>query len=209
MKQLCTWLALACAVCTASAQTQQQPSTLRPSVRLVFAGDTTLDSDPGEWIAKGNDPFHSFAPLFAQADVRLLNLECVVATTGAALPKNYTFRAHPRVLQTLKRHVDGVTLANNHSGDYGRTAFAEMLRLLQNHSLAQACGGMDLGEAHTPWIVERHGLRIAILSYSEFMPRSYEADSHAPGVAWPVPARRQGAAGPGGKSPARGRRQAG
>ena len=185
MKRLCTRLALACMTCmafTTLAQTSSAPP--RNHVRLIFAGDTTLDSSPGEWIRQGHDPLQSFSQLFAQADVRLLNLECVVATTGEALPNNYTFRAHPRVLHTLKRHVDGVTLANNHSGDYGRQAFAEMLGLLSAHHLAQAGGGMNLGEAHTPWIVERNGLRIAILSYSEFMPRSYEADSDAPGIAW-------------------------
>lgn len=185
MKQLGTWIVLAWVLTLTAGTSSAQPHPVtRKNVSLVFAGDTTLDSSPGEWIRQGHNPLQSFSQLFAQADVRLLNLECVVATKGKALPKNYTFRAHPRVLQTLKRHVDGVTLANNHSGDYGREAFAEMLGLLSKHQLAQAGGGMNLAQAHTPWIVERNGLRIAILSYSEFMPRSYEADSDAPGIAW-------------------------
>ena len=134
--------------------------------------------------AEGGDPLASFAPLFAQADVRLLNLECAVATRGSALDKHYTFRAHPRVLPVLKRHVDAVTLANNHSGDFGREAFVEMLGLLKQHGIAAVGGGHNLQQAHTPWIVERQGLRLAILSYNEFMPRSYEADAQAAGVAW-------------------------
>lgn len=154
------------------------------AVTLVFAGDTTLDDEPGELIARGGDPLASFASLFAQADLRIANLECVVATSGHAGNKNYTFRAHPRVLPVLRRHLDGVTLANNHSGDYGHAAFAEMLGLLRGAGLAQAGGGMNLREAHSPWIVERHGLRIALLSYNEFMPRSFEADHDAPGIAW-------------------------
>jgi len=153
-------------------------------VSLVFAGDTTLDDEPGALVERGGDPLAGFAPLFAQADIRIANLECVVATTGQAGHKNYTFRAHPRVLPVLKRHLDGVTLANNHSGDYGREAFAQMLGLLRQAGLAQAGGGMNLAEAHTPWIVERHGLRIALLSYNEFMPRSFEANHDAPGIAW-------------------------
>ena len=161
---------------TASAQAQQ--------VSLVFAGDTTLDDDAGALIARGGDPLAPFAALFASADLRIANLECVVATTGQPAAKNYTFRAHPRVLPVLRRHLDGVTLANNHSGDYGRAAFAQMLGLLREHGLGQAGGGMNLAQAHTPWIVERQGLRIAILSYNEFMPRRFEADHDAPGVAW-------------------------
>ena len=153
-------------------------------VSLLFAGDTTLDDDAGALIARGGDPLAPFAALFAGADIRLANLECVVATTGSPGSKNYTFRAHPRVLPVLRRHLDGVTLANNHSGDYGREAFAQMLGLLREHGLGQAGGGMNLAQAHTPWIVERQGLRIAILSYNEFMPRSFEADHDAPGIAW-------------------------
>ena len=170
-------LAAALAALVASHTAAQQ-------VSLVFAGDTTLDDDAGALIARGGDPLAPFAALFAGADLRIANLECVVATTGAPGRKNYTFRAHPRVLPVLRRHLDGVTLANNHSGDYGREAFAQMLGLLREHDLGQAGGGMNLAQAHTPWIVERQGLRIAILSYNEFMPRSFEADHDAPGIAW-------------------------
>jgi poly-gamma-glutamate synthesis protein (capsule biosynthesis protein) len=153
-------------------------------VSMVFAGDTTLDDEVGAWIAQGGDPLADFADLFADADLRLANLECVVATVGSAGRKNYTFRAHPRVLPVLRRHLDGVTLANNHSGDFGHEAFAQMLGLLRQAGLAQAGGGLNLSQAHAPWIVERRGLRIAILSYNEFLPRSFEAGHDTPGIAW-------------------------
>lgn len=157
---------------------------LAQEVSLMFAGDIVLDDTAGAMIARGDDPFADFAALFASADIRIGNLECVVATTGTAGDKNYTFRAHPRTLPVLKRHFDAVALANNHSGDFGRVAFAEMLGLLKKEGLAQFGGGMNLSEAHSPLLVERHGLRIALLGYNEFMPRSFEADHNAPGVAW-------------------------
>ncbi|MBI2754869.1 MAG: CapA family protein [Betaproteobacteria bacterium] len=162
---------------TAAAQTAD-------AVRLVFAGDVVLDDSAGELIERGGDPFADFGSVFSAADIRIANLECVVATTGSAGDKNYTFRAHPRTLPVLKRHFDALALANNHSGDFGREAFAEMLGLLKNAGLSQFGGGHNLSEAHTPLIVERKGLRIALLGYSEFMPRSFEADFDAPGVAW-------------------------
>ena len=59
-----------------------------------------------------------------------------------------------------------------------------MLGLLQQSGLAQFGGGHNLSQAHTPLIIERRGLRIALLGYSEFMPRSFEADFDAPGIAW-------------------------
>ena len=44
--------------------------------------------------------------------------------------------------------------------------------------------GIDATEAHKPLILERNGLRIALLGYVEFKPRSFEAGAHLPGVAW-------------------------
>jgi poly-gamma-glutamate synthesis protein (capsule biosynthesis protein) len=153
-------------------------------VTLVFAGDIVLDDVAGAMIERGEDPFGGFRDFFAKADIRIGNLECVVATTGSAGDKNFTFRAHPRTLPVLKRHFDALALANNHSGDYGREAFAEMLTLLPAAGLQYFGGGRNLKEAHAPLILERKGLRIALLSYNEFMPRSFEADFDAPGIAW-------------------------
>ncbi len=154
------------------------------TISLLFVGDVVLDGQPGQAIAQGIDPFAAFAARFASADVRIANLECVVATTGTAADKNYTFRAHPRTLPILKQHFDAVSIANNHSGDFGRGAFSEMLGLLDAHGIGHFGGGNSQHEAHTPLIIERKGIRIALLGYDEFMPRSFEADANAAGVAW-------------------------
>ena len=98
--------------------------------------------------------------------------------------KPYTFRADPRTLPVLKRHFDAVSLANNHSGDFGKAAFAEQLALMDKAGLPYFGGGRDATAAHAPWIVERNGVRIALLGYVEFKPRSFEADASRPGVAW-------------------------
>ncbi len=153
-------------------------------VSLVFAGDIVLTGQPGKLIAAGRDPFEGVAAILRGADIRVGNLECVVATTGEPEDKIFTFRADPHTLSVLKRHFDAVSVANNHSGDYGRTAFAEMLDLLDHAGIARFGGGHDLAEAHKPLIIERKGLRIALLGYNEFMPRSFEADADAPGTAW-------------------------
>ena len=186
-KALAAWLCALSLFVTPLAQAagaSRAKPTPSPTVSLVFAGDSVLDADAGELIAQGGDPFASFASYFADADIRITNLECVVATQGSAGDKMFTFRAHPRVIPVLQRHFDAVTLANNHSGDFGPEAFAEMLNLLQNAGLAQVGGGMNLRQAHAPLVFERKGLRIAVLSYNEFQPRSFEANHNVPGTAW-------------------------
>ena len=154
-------------------------------VSLVFAGDTVLDDSAGKLIENGGDPFSEFAAYLGQADIRITNLECVISTRGEpGSDKTYTFNAHPRVIPVLQKHFDAVTLANNHSGDFGTVAFADMLDLLSQAGLAQAGGGKNLKQAHTPLVFHRRGLRIAVLSYNEFHPRSFEAGFDIPGVAW-------------------------
>lgn len=143
-----------------------------------------FDERPGKLIKKGIDPFAPFADILHSADFRIGNLECVVATTGAARDKPYTFRAHPRVLPILKRHFTALSLANNHSGDFGPVAFREMLDLLDREGLLYFGGGRNLSDAHAPLLLERNGLRIALLGFNEFLPRSFEADFDKPGIAW-------------------------
>ena len=169
---VCLWLGLSISAYAAK------------EVSLVFAGDTVLDDTAGKIIEQGGDPFSDFSDYFAGADIRITNLECVVSTRGQANDKMYTFQAHPRVIHVLQKHFDAVTLANNHSGDFGPDAFAQMLSLLKEAGLAQVGGGMNLKDAHTPLVFTRNGLRIAVLSYNEFHPRSFEAGFDIPGVAW-------------------------
>jgi poly-gamma-glutamate synthesis protein (capsule biosynthesis protein) len=162
----------------------QKPSA-QPSVSIAFVGDILLDELPGKLIKRGIDPFKQFAAILDTADIRVGNLECVVATRGTAEPnKPFTFRAHPRTLKVLKHHFDAVALANNHSGDFGPIAFSEMLTLLERNHIAYFGGGQNLAQAHVPLLIDRNGLRIALLGYNEFFPRSFEADHDKPGIAW-------------------------
>ena len=176
------WCAAACLAQPAS----DAPATAAPAhVSISFVGDILLADTPGRLVRKGVDPLAPFDPILRSVDIRVANLECVVATTGSPEPrKPWTFRAHPRTLTMLRRHIDAVSLANNHSGDYGPIAFAEMLTLLQRQHIGYFGGGMDLAHAHAPLIIERNGLRLALLGYNEFFPRSFEADFDKPGIAW-------------------------
>jgi poly-gamma-glutamate synthesis protein (capsule biosynthesis protein) len=153
-------------------------------VTVMFVGDVMLDERPGKLIKNGLDPFAPFAEILGSSDFQVGNLECVVATTGTPVKKTYTFRAHPRVLKVLKRHFTALSIANNHTGDFGSEAFVEMLDLLKREELPYFGGGRNLVEAHAPLLLSKNGIKIALLGYNEFLPRSFEADFDRPGVAW-------------------------
>ena len=127
-------------------------------VDVTFVGDVMVAGTPGELIARGADPLGKVARLLDRGSLRIANLECVVATTGAALDKPFTFRADPITIPYLQRHFDALSVANNHSGDFGKDALAEQFRLLEAARLPYFGGGADLTAAHRPWIVERPGI---------------------------------------------------
>lgn len=157
------------------------------SATLLFAGDIMLAETAGDMIARGEDPFQYVTEAMKTADVTIGNLECVVATKGEPIKgKLFTFRAHPRVLPVLKQHFDVLSLANNHTGDFGHDAFIEQLDLLDQNQMKHVGGGRNCVEARTPRIIEVKGIRIALLAYNGFMPREFEAGPSWPGVAWAV-----------------------
>jgi hypothetical protein len=154
-------------------------------VTLLFAGDLMLADGPGQTIARGGDPLAPFAAILDAADYRIGNLEVPVATGGQAhASKITTFRADPRVLTVLHGRFEAVSLANNHSGDYGHDAFGKTMQHLANAGIAYFGGGHNLAEAHRPLWIEKNGLKIAVLGYNEFKPRAFEAGANWPGVAW-------------------------
>jgi poly-gamma-glutamate capsule biosynthesis protein CapA/YwtB (metallophosphatase superfamily) len=171
----------------------------KPELRMLFVGDMMLDELPGKVIKQGKDPFAAFKAQFNLADLRFGNLECVIGdddnkpkssnssgdTNSAKREiKPYTFRAHPRVLKNLKKYFSAVSLANNHTGDFGPVGMQLMLTLLEKNQMPYFGGGRDLRAAHAPYVVEAKGRRIAILAYSDIFPRSFEALEDRPGVAW-------------------------
>ena len=153
-------------------------------IRMVFVGDVMLADTPGKLIRTGKDPFRYFGTELRDADLTIGNLECVISAKGRAIDKPYTFRAPKRALPLLKKYFSAVSVANNHTGDFGKAAFADMLDTLDKHEIPFFGGGRHLRDAHQPFIREIKGKRIGILAYNGFFPRSFEASDKTPGSAW-------------------------
>jgi poly-gamma-glutamate capsule biosynthesis protein CapA/YwtB (metallophosphatase superfamily) len=173
----CLFFALVCAV---------RAETRSSSLSLVFSGDIMLADGPGKAMARGVDPFAEFAAILKDADAAIGNLECVISTTGAPVKKPWTFQASPEVLPVLAKHFNAVSLANNHTGDYGHAAFLQQLGLLEKQRLHYFGGGRDCAAARRPLLLKIKGRTIALLGYNDFKPRSFEAGPDWPGVAWSV-----------------------
>lgn len=155
------------------------------SIRLTFVGDVMLADGPGKVIARGEDPLKAVASFLENTDFAIGNLECPVSTVGTPMAgKPVTFQAHPRVLESLKKRFYGLALSNNHSGDYGLKSFEQTMNNIKSAGLKYFGGGKNLSEAHLPLWIDYKNIRIAVLGYDEFKPRSFEAGPNWPGVAW-------------------------
>ena len=145
-------------------------------MKLALTGDVMLGRLVDQHIIRNRDiePEHVWGEtlqLLRNADFRLINLECVIANSGRPWrewKKAFHFRAHPRAVKTLKvAGVDFVSLANNHSLDYGAEALAECIELLEKAAIIHAGAGKGKVEAQRPATLEKNGKSVAIVSLTD------------------------------------------
>lgn len=159
-------------------------SLTKADVQIVLVGDVLPHNKAETLLRAGQSPFGDFSLDLVGADVSIGNLECVISSTGKKEQKPFTFRASPRVLPGLKKHFTAMSIANNHTVDYGTSAFVDMLAKSKAAGLPLFGGGKDLIEAHAPFVIRVKNKVIAILAYNAFLPRYFEALHDQPGVAW-------------------------
>jgi len=159
-----------------------------PTITVVAVGDIMFSSAPGRLVsAKGpNAPFVPTAKILRDADVTVGNLETSLSTRGApAGGKEFTFRGSPRAAKGLKRAgFDLLSLANNHTRDYGAGALMDTVRVLDAAGIGHAGAGASRSAAWKPAIIERNGAKIAFLGFSQITPGAFAATSSRPGTAY-------------------------
>ena len=77
----------------------------------------------------------------------------------------------------------GVSLANNHSGDYGAEGLASTLSALENAGLGHFGAGGDSTAAVSPWYRDVNGLTVAFISVSLTDTELLPAGPSLPGIA--------------------------
>ncbi len=124
-------------------------------------------------------------PLLHAANVRLANLECVISDRGTRwqpLTKAFHFRTHPRAIDFLTvAQIDCVTLANNHSLDYGAEALLDCLQRLDQAHIQHAGAGHNLHTAQAPAWLETPDGRMAVIALTDDM-RLWAAMADRPGL---------------------------
>jgi poly-gamma-glutamate synthesis protein (capsule biosynthesis protein) len=155
-------------------------------VVLDAVGDINLGDGPASVMRRRGlrFPWTGVARELRSADVAFGNLECAVSTGGRPVPKQFNFRGRPAALREAARYagLDVLNLANNHVGDYGRGALLDTLRYVRRFGMTGVGAGRNLTAARRPRVVERLGLRIAFVGFSDILPASFAAGPGRPGT---------------------------
>lgn len=141
------------------------------AVTMVFGGDVHFES----WLrdrvlADPDDALADMAPLFADADLAVVNLETAVTTRGTRAPKQHAFRAPPEGLTALAAAgVDVVSIANNHGMDFGEAGLSDTLEAAAAADLEVVGGGMSESAAYAPHRATINGRRIAVFGATQVL----------------------------------------
>lgn len=152
-------------------------------ISILFVGDIMLDGGPGNYVANGRDPFEKVGQLLTSTDLTIGNLECVLGRGGQQMLKNYTFRAANNSEKFIKRYFHAVSLANNHSFDFGAEGLMECMKVLKDNQIGYFGAGSDAYYARRGLALECKGRRILLLGFNGFRMQDYLATDTTAGIA--------------------------
>ncbi len=158
-------------------------------VQLLFAGDILLSSHVTSVYDKAGDISgvldDGFRGEIDQADIFMVNQEFPFSDRGSAAPdKQFTFRLPPsRVSMMNELGIDIVTLANNHSLDFGTDALVDTCNVLEEAGIRYVGAGPNMERARQLQTMEVKGKTIGFLAASRVYPDpAWVANSNKPGM---------------------------
>ena len=161
-----------------------------PTVTLAAVGDIMLSRMVAQKMKTHQDykyPFLKTAGLTRDADIAFGNLECPIIQGRTIGPTEMVFRADPESIEGLKyAGFDILSLANNHSFNFGVQGLKNTFQYLNESGIAYAGAGQDKKEAYAPKILEVKGIKIAFLAYADnaFTPSYSQAKDNQAGISF-------------------------
>ena len=156
-----------------------------PVVTAIAFGDIlTSRTVDKKMVAAGDflSPFRNVGPALKAADLAFGNFEGTISRDAQPLPGGTRFVSRVRAIDGFRyAGIDFLSLANNHTGDYGSDTLAETARLLREAGIAVAGAGTDLDEARAPAIIERNGVRFAFVTFNAIIGTAAAGDG-SPGA---------------------------
>lgn len=173
---------------TAEPEQPAEASAEKTTAALSFAGDVQFSTDYTDAYDRsgiGALADETMLSHMRNADLFLLNHEFAFSLRGEPMEdKQFTFCTDPKYVKILQElGTDVVSLANNHSMDYGEDAFLDTLDTLDQAQIAHVGAGKNLSEALSPAVYTIAGQSFAIFAGTRVIPTTdWYAKEDRPGM---------------------------
>lgn len=158
------------------------------SIKILLLGDNMLAQSIGTRISEGEDFYQNFHSVFSQYDLIIANLETNVSNPNTGKPVKaggWNFNTNSSALLQMKSAgINVISLANNHTNDYGKKAFSEMLELLKQNNIEYFGGGHNLIESFTPAILNIRNFHICLWGFNDIEKKYANTSSKVAGTAY-------------------------
>lgn len=140
-------------------------------MKLMLCGDVVPTAVSAAAFERGDvhAVFGGMEREFARADAVIVNLECALTDSDAAIRKcGPNLKGEPACAGTLRKA--GVThagLSNNHVYDFGADGLEDTMRALEGEGIAWFGAGRDLVDSRRPLIIESKGMRAGVIAVCE------------------------------------------
>jgi hypothetical protein len=119
-----------------------------------------------------------------KADHRFVNLEMPLTRSEEADDKLVCLKGDPALAGQLQQlGVDVVTIANNHTMDFGAAGLLETISTLKAAGVASCGGGANLADALSAATLTADGLRVAFIGLATTLANNAAAGPKKPGIA--------------------------
>lgn len=164
-------------------------STSSDDLVVSSVGDIMLDGSSRPVLSGlGYDyPYAQVRQYFNGSQIVFGNLEGPLTDRGTPeQDKKFVFHSPPNKVSTALKNAgfNVVTLANNHSLDYGAEGLAQTIEALDAVGVRHVGAGANLMAARRPALFQINGQRVAILGYSVTLPDNFYAEENRAGTAF-------------------------
>lgn len=156
-------------------------------VSFIAVGDIMLSRVVGQKMASHQDynyPFLKTAEYLKTGEIVFGNLETAITAGRRIETGEFSFRSDPETALSLKNNgFTIVSLANNHSTNFGQKGLNDTFKYLSDAGLFFVGAGETLSRASSSVIIEKNGLKFAFLAYDDpAVPGSVAATARSAGI---------------------------
>lgn len=162
-----------------------------PELRFVAVGDIMPGRGVEYWIRKNGGygiAFEKVSNILGNGDVVFGNLECPLTSSVKGLDKNgkIVLKAAPESVSVLtSAGFNLLSLANNHIMDYYGKGLSDTMELLDQNGILYAGAGGNIDKARKLTIIEKNGLKIGLLAYTDMADIVFAGDPYLSFAAGP------------------------